>query len=187
MTIEQGLEKLKKTAIELSNIGDVKLYRQKNNKDFLQKWTTLRVLYQNICKHEKKVTPIWIESLNTILEIEDENPSMKEFIESLIIPKDAIKNNSSQNTSDDFDESALEGQIESYISQISNMQYYDPDEIEDIEWAITRCQSELAAHKDSFDSHLYTSLMDDISVALNKIAYAKNIIISQVNDSIKKM
>lgn len=190
MTIEQALDELRKCANELSQIGNVDLYRQTNNRDFLIKWTTLRTLYQNIVKHENDITDVLYEAADIVVNVGDLNPSIRRYIDSLsgnIRSKKETKNNSVESKNEVFDASALGGKIESYISQIRDMQFYDPDELGDIEWALEHFKGQLNESKSYFEPQVYQSLIDDIDSSLAEIAQYNNIINSDLMEGIKRM
>lgn len=87
----------------------------------------------------------------------------------------------------DIDPATISGPIEYLISEVKNMQYWDPEQIGDIEWQLKKYQDLLISHKNLFDPNVYQSLIDDINNLLDKIDRFNSMLNSEAMESIRKM
>ncbi len=186
MPIKQALEELKKYAQEFAKVGDAKQAIQNNKDDFLRKWTKVMQYYKYIVENTKIMSDEWFMAVDTLSDISIDNPSLEEWIQQIIEPKHEktqtqSKNNTSINTA------SISGPIESLISEVKNMQSWDPNHIGDVEWQLQEYQKMLISNQSSFDSNVYQSLMDDINAALNKISTFNNMLNSETMEGIKRI
>ncbi len=189
MEIEQLLQQLKSYENQLVQIGDVNVYRQTNNKEFLQLWTMFVKTFEKISLATKNNIDLYSEALDIITDLEFDNPSLEAFVESIFQNEMNKSKTNSQNDlgNRQFDTSSLANKIESYVSEISNLQFWNESEIGDIKWALEEYQKQLISHQQEFDPQLYSSLMNDINVSLNKIAKFNGLMESELMDSVKHM
>lgn len=186
MSIEQALEELKKYARDFANVGDAKQAIQNNKEDFLHKWTKVMQFYKYIIENVKSMSDEWFMAVDILSDVSVDNPSLEEWVQQIIEPKNEkiqtqSKNNASTNTE------TISGPIESLISEVNNMQSWDPDYIGNIEWQLQEYQKMLISNQSSFDSNVYQSLMNDINAALNKINRFNSMLNSETMEGIKKM
>lgn len=186
MPIEQALEELRKYAQEFTRVGDAKQAIATNKDDFLYKLFKINQYYNYIVYNTKNMSDEWFTAIDIISDIVMDNPSLKEWIEQIIEPKHQKTQTQSQNSSN-IDIATISGPIESLISEVNNMQHWDPDHIGDIEWQLQEYQKMLISSQSSFEPNVYQSLMKDIDAALNKIGRFYNMLNSEAMEGIKRM
>lgn len=186
MSIEQALKELKKYAQEFTQVGDAKKAIATNKDDFLHKWSKVNQYYKYIVNNTKGMSDEWFMAVDIISDITIINPSLEEWIEQMLEPKQQKTQEQSQN-SFTINTATISDSIESLISDINNMQNWDPDHIENIEWQLQEYQKMLISNQNSFGPNLYQSLIDDINIALTKIGKFNNMINSETMESIRKM
>ena len=185
MPIEQALEELKKYAQEFTQVGDAKQAIATNKDEFLHKWAKVNQYFKYIVNNTKGMSDEWFTAVDIISDIAIDNPSLEEWIEPIIEPKQQKTQTQSQNSST-IDTATISGPIESLISEVNNLQHWDPEHIGDIEWQLQEYQKMLISNQSSFEPNIYQSLMDDINAALNKIVRFNNILNSETMEGIKR-
>jgi len=177
MPIEQALEELKKYAKDFTAIGDAKDAIKINKDEFMHKWIKVFQYYDYVSKNANMDQ--FVEAVEIVENIRYNNPSLDSWIDSILNPKQNNKNDTN------IDTSALSNKIESYVTEINNMQYWDPNYINEIEWQLQELQKILISNQKAFDTNLYNSLLNDINSSLIKISRFNKMINSEVMESIK--
>lgn len=186
MTIEKALEELKKYAKEFTEVGDAK-QAIKNDKDgFLHKFIKVNQYYKYIIRNVKDVNDEFFAAVNIVGDISFNNPSLDEYV-NIIIGVDSKNNQKQSQNIESVDTDRIYGIIESLVTEVKNMVYWDPNEIGDIEWQLQKYQKILMENQSSFDPNVYQSLMDDIDAALGKIGKFNDMVNSDAMESIRKM
>ncbi len=186
MPVEQALEELRKYAKDFAAVGDAKQAIKNNKDDFIHKYIKVMQYFNYIFKYAKSSEDELCTAVDIIYDIIDDNPSLEEWVTSMIEPKKKNKqeqNQTQENTSVDI--ASISNQIESYVSEIRNMYSWDPDYASDIEWKLQEYQKVLVSNKSYFDSSVYQSLMNDIDASLDKIARYNNMLNSEVMEDIR--
>ena len=185
MSIEQALEELKKYADEFTQVGDATQAISTNKDDFLHKFAKVNQYYKYVVNNSEIMSDEWFMAVDIISDIATNNPSLEEWVEQMTKPAQEKTQIKSQ---DSFliDTTTISGPIESLVSEVNNMQYWDSDHIEDIEWQLQAYQKRLISNQSSFEPNVYQSLMDDINATLNKIGRFNNMLNSEAMDG-KKM
>ena len=186
MPIEQALEELKKYAQDFTKVGDAKQAIQNNKEDFLHKWTKVMQYYKYVVDNTKGMSDEWFTAVDILSDIAIDNPSLEEWVQQIIEPKHEKSQTQSQNNAT-MDIATISGPIESLISEVKNMQNWDPNHIGDIEWQLQEYQKMLISNQSSFEPNVYQSLMDDINAALDKIGRFNSILNSETMEGIKRM
>ena len=186
MPIEQALEELRKYAKEFTNVGDVKQSIQNNKEDFLHKWAKVNQYYKYVINNTKALSDEWFMAVDIISDVVYDNPSLEEWIQQILEPKhDKVQTQSQGNMS--IDTATISGPRESLVSEVKNMQSWDPEQIGDIEWQLQEYQRKLLSNQSSFEPNVYNSLMSDINAALNKIGRFNSMLESDLMEDIKRM
>ena len=186
MPIDQALEELKKYAKEFASVGDAKQAIQNDKEDFLHKWGKVNQYYKFIINNTKGMSDERFMAVDIISDISIDNPSLEEWVEQMIEPKHEKTQTQSQGNMT-VDTATISGPIESLVSEVKNMQHWDPDHIGDVEWELQEYRQKLLENQSLFDSNVYQSLMNDINAALHKIQGFYNIINSESMEGIKRM
>lgn len=186
MPIEQALEELKKYAQDFTNIGDAKQAIKNNKEDFLHKWAKVMQYYKYVNDHTEGMSDEWLTAIDILCDIAIDNPSLEEWVQQIIESKQEKSQKQLQNNVT-MDTDTILGIIESLISEVKNMQNWDPDYIGDIEWQLQKYQKMLISNQSSFEPNVYQSLMDDINAALHKIAKFNSMLNSETMESMKRM
>ncbi len=185
MSIEQALEELKKYADEFTQVGDATQAISTNKDDFLHKFAKVNQYYKYVVNNSEIMSDEWFMAVDIISDIATNNPSLEEWVEQMTKPAQEKTQIKSQD-SFPIDTTTISGPIESLVSEVNNMQYWDSDHIEDIEWQLQAYQKRLISNQSSFEPNVYQSLMDDINATLNKIGRFNNMLNSEAMDG-KKM
>lgn len=185
MSIEQALEELKKYAQEFSKVGDAKQAIASNKDEFLHKWAKVNQYYKYIMNNTKAMSDEWFMAIDIISDISMDNPSLEEWIEKIVEPKQEKTKTQSQNNVT-MDASAISSQIESIVSEVKNMHSWDPDYIGDIEWQLQEYKKMLQSYQSSLDKNAYQNLMNEINISLNKIGKFNNMLNSETMEDIKR-
>ena len=185
MSIEQALEELKKYADEFTQVGDATQAISTNKDDFLHKFAKVNQYYKYVVNNSEIMSDEWFMAVDIISDIATNNPSLEEWVEQMTKPAQEKTQIKSQD-SFPIDTTTISGPIESLVSEVNNMQYWDSDQIEDIEWQLQAYQKRLISNQSSFEPNVYQSLMDDINATLNKIGRFNNMLNSEAMDG-KKM
>ena len=186
MPIEQALKELERYAQEFTNIGDAEQAIQTNKDAFLSKWAEVNRYFKYVVNNVEFRSPEWIEALEIVSDIADDNPSLGEWVDMIVVPKEEkTATQSHDNTS--IDTTVISNNIEAIISELNSMQQWNPDHIDDLEWKLQEYQDYLVSNQNAFDQNLYQSLMRDIDVALNKISKFYAMLNSETMEGIKKM
>ena len=186
MPIEQALEELKKYAKEFAVVGDAKQAIQTNKDDFLHKWAKVNQYYKYVINNTKSMSDEWWMATEIISDIAVDNPSLDEWVEQMTISNHK-KTQSQSQTKDSIDPATISGPIESLISEVKNMQNWDPEHIEDIEWQLQAYRNKLISNSNLFEPNVSQSLIDDIDASLSKIAQFNSMINSDLMEGIKRM
>ena len=186
MPIEKALEELKKYAKEFASVGDAKRAIQNNKEDFLHKLGKVNQYYKYVINNTKGMSDEWFMAVDILADITIDNPSLEEWVEQMIEPKHEKTQTQSQGNVS-VDTATISGPIESLVSEVKNMQHWDPDHIGDVEWQLQEYQKMLISNQSSFEPNVYQSLMDDINAALDKIHKFNNMLNSETMEGIKRM
>ena len=185
MPIEQALEELKKYAKEFASVGDAKQAIKNNNEDFLHKWGKVNQYYNYVINNTACMSDEWFKAVGILSDITMDNPSLEEWVNLMINQKHEKTQTQSQGNMS-VDTATISGPIESLVSEVKNMQHWDPDHIGDVEWQLQEYQKMLKSNQGSFDPNVYQSLMDDITAALDKIRSFNDLLDSEAMEGIKK-
>lgn len=128
----------------------------------------------------------WLAAIDIISDITLDNPSLKEWIEQMVKPKQQKTQTQSQNSAT-IDTATISGPIESLISEVNAMQQWNPHHIEGIEAQLQEYQKMLTANQSSFEPNAYRGLMNDINTTLNKISRFYTMLNSEAMENIKLM
>jgi len=186
MSIEEALEQLEWYSLFLEQKGDANEAIKNDKDDFLHVWGKLNQYFSYIIKNADILSDEVEKAVNILLDMSENNPSLKEWVEMITNPKAQKSQTPAQNNTD-IDTATISGPIESLINEVKNMQMWDSDHVEDLEWELREYQQKLAENQSSFDPNLFNSLMNDINAALHKIQGFYNIINSETVEGIKRM
>ncbi len=186
MSIEQALKELERHAEEFTNIGDAEQAIQSNKDDFLRKWFEVNRYFKYIVNNVEFRSPEWVEALEIVSDIADDNPSLGEWVDMIVVPKKEKTVTQSQNNTN-IDTTVISNNIESVTSELNSMQQWDSAHIDDLEWKLQEYQDYLVSNQNAFDQNLYQSLMRDIQVSLNKISRFDAMLNSEAMEGIKRM
>lgn len=184
MPIEQAFEELKKYAQELIKVGDAKQALASNKDEFIHKWGKVNQYYKYIIKNVPLMSDQWFEAIDVLSDVSQANPSLEEWIEEIITPKNRSQVQSQQQREDTIDPATISGTIESLIAEINGMQSWDPEHVGDLEWQLRQYQEKLIANQGLFDSNAYQSLMSDIQAALDKIGRFNDMVNSDLMENV---
>lgn len=187
MPIEQALEELKKRAQDFAAISDVNKTIKENKDEFIHKWKEVYQYYKYIVDNVEFSGEIWSKATKIITDISIDNPDLEEWIDLAVERAHSKPNPQATRSTDAFDPATISGPIESLITEVNSMQYFDPNNVGDIEWQLREYQQRLMANQNLFDPNVYQSLMDGINASLHKIAVFNDITTSKVEDSIRSM
>ena len=186
MPIEQALEELKKYAHEFVQVGDAEQAIKTNKDEFIHWFAKVNQYYKYIINNTTSMSDEWFMAIEIIYDVIKDNPSLEVWIDSMLTPIEQKAQIKSQSNST-IDPATISGSIESLISEVNSMQYWDPDQIGDIEWQLQEYQKRLISNKSLFEPNVYQSLMDGINVALNKIGRFNKMLQSDAMEDIKRM
>lgn len=170
MDLNYALEQLTLYSKELESIKNMKEFITNNNQDFLRIWNKVKEYYKYISKNSG-MTDIWFEAVNIISDISFKQPDLEEWVEKII--------NEPTKEEKFVDDVSLSNKIDSYITEIKEITgkaSYDPEELEDIEWQLQKCQEELISNKNAIDENKYNYMMNQTTIALEEIERRRKIL-----------
>ena len=185
MPINQAIDELKKYAEDLTNIGDAKQFIQNHKEEFIQKWAKVNQYYNYLMTNIELFSDNWNQVVDIMGDIQEKNPTLEPWIISIMETKPKKQEIDTNNES--IDSHLLQGKITSLTNELQGMQGWDPEKIEDIKWNLEECQKMLLVSQDAFTPQAYSSLMNDITVSLNKIENFYAMLNSDSMESIKRM
>ena len=168
MSLEEALKQLEICAKQLESVGDVKTFIQDNKKEFLHRYAKVSQYYHYIEKNSKVGDSVFTEAINIVDDITKNNPSLKEFIELMIsreYKKDVVPVQEETITKNNK-VTELTNQIETLINELNK---YDLDKLDDMEWALNAKKQELIELKDEFSVDEYERLLTAIDLKLENI------------------
>ena len=173
MNRDECLKSLENACKELESIGDAVILKR-NNPDRLVNLIQpvvqyYRYIQSNFANDEFAI----VESMATVLEVGEKNPSLKAVVNSIT----GIDKNKTQNQ--EFDKTVFINKVTAIVNEFRNQNGIDTKNVGDFEYAFEQCMEQLNANKDSFTKEEYQRLADMISNELGKIArfnqfYEKN-------------
>ncbi len=188
MPLEQALEELRKYAQDFASVGDAKEAIKKNKDAFLHKWIKVMQYYRYIERESKFMGEAWIDAVDILADIYCDNHSLEEWVDLIIDPKRDKQQEKAQTQEEtSFDTSVFANEVEACVSEIMDMQGWDPDNVHDIEEELTELKDTLLAKRSSFSPTMFQSLMDDIDASLGKISKFNDMLNSEAMESIKRM
>ena len=161
MSNEEALEILKENVKKLISVGDANEYIKKDKKDFLQKWNEVNRYYWYILQNSDGLNDTFLDAVYIVNSMEDDNPSLSEWVELIIDPKIEKK--------DDSKNIELEEEINELVNKIRNMTHWNPKEVDIIKIKLQDAQDELFLLEDEFEPDKYEQLNNDIDNAMYKI------------------
>ncbi len=171
MPYEQELKELESWAKKLTAVGDAGEAIKRNKDEFMHLWTKVMQYYRFIERGSKNVDEAFLKALDIVDDMRYDNPSLDEWVDSIIDPK---TNQKQAPKEEDFDVVSLADEIESYVDELDEMVGWDPENVGNIEWHLNQCQKKLDEHKNAIDSDLYANLTDEMKDSLAKIERFKN-------------
>lgn len=182
MDIEQAIEELERYAADFASIGDATEFRKNNEKEFLHKFSKVNQYYKYIIERVDESSEQWLSATGLVYEITVINSSLEKWVNQIL----GLKKQQRQ-SNEEFDTTSFVNTINSYVFEIQNMQYWDPNKAEEIKWGLEGCEKRLIANKKFFEPEVYKSLIEDIHKALNKIDSYNNMINSTITENITRM
>ena len=183
MTIEEALEELRQAADAFAAVGDANEIFIKGNYandeeyndalgDFTEKMGNVYELYKYIFERNHSLeNEDFMEATEIIMDIAVNNSSLIPHINSIINLTYGLgkANTTTQKPTDKIDKEALKNRITSYVKEIMNMQNWEPEYVNNIEYQLKKLQETLVNNRNQFDTNEYDYYMNNIDAALNKI------------------
>lgn len=170
MDFKLALKQLKIYADEFTKIQDPEYEIKNNEAEFMEKLQKIKQYFIYIITKSEIGSDEWHEACDIIGDIEFKNPKLEKWIELILNP------DSEKTQSEEIDTTEITGPIESLINEIKNMQTWNTDHVDDIEWELQNYKEKLIENQNAFEPDVFHSYMDDIDATLNKINLFKNTI-----------
>ena len=175
MPVDKALEELEKYALDFANIGDAKQAIKNNKDEFLHKWIKVLQYYSYVIARTVSMSDEWFKAVDILSDIIIKNPSLKKWVYRIMDPKYEENQVQSKSTSTVNIASFL-ASVDTLIGEVKNMQSFDANQIEEIEWQLYEYQKMVDVYQKLLGPDLYQRLMSDIKAALIKINQFNDII-----------
>ncbi|MBQ9834151.1 MAG: hypothetical protein IJO33_03060 [Bacilli bacterium] len=164
MNRDECLKKLEEACKKLESIGNVVEFKQ-NNPDALFGIIQPVVQYYNYIQTNFKDDEFAIlDSMATVLEVGENNPSLKGVVDSIT----GIDKNKTQ--AQEFDKTSFVNKTTAIVNEFRVQNAIDTNTIGDFQFALKQCMELLNANRSFFTQEEYQQLADMISNELGKIA-----------------
>ena len=175
MSMEEALKKLEYYADILVNVGDAKIALKTNKSDFLGKLNMVGMYYRYIEEHGDLSTLVTMDGI--MEDIVFKNPSLTEWVELILEPTPVdSKKNTNNKENENISLFEITGPLEFLISEVKDMQSFDPEHMENVKYELEKYKNILIANKGKFELNVYDSFISDIDASLEKIDRLNNLV-----------